>query len=177
MLIYYGAKQLFLKPCKGKEKNWKWWSLGIGSAIVLTGFILNLCFATVELEFGVIFNTMMGCNTPGYWNSDTALEPQKYILVILGIEKWGNDWLGLLPYCGFTFIGGFIGEHFYKEKKSLFFRTNEEKNIAFNDKANEVTKPVNWLGNKTIWVYIIHPFVIIPFIFIIFWIATGTWPF
>ncbi len=177
MLMYYGAKQLFVKVIKIKEEQWKWWSLGIGAVIVITGFTLNLVFTTYEYRFGHIFLTMMGQYTPGPWNSDTALEPIKYPLVILGIEKWGNDWLGLLPYSGFTFIGGFIGEHFYAEKKSLFFRTNEEKNLAFNDKANEVTKPINWLGNKTIWVYIAHPFVLIPPIFVLFWIATGQWPF
>ena len=177
MLIYYGAKQLFVKAIKIKEDYWKWWSLGIGCAIVATGAVINLVLATVPLRFGNIFLTIMGCYTPGIWNSDQALEPIKYPLVILGVEKWGNDWLGLMPYAGFTFIGGFIGEHFYKEKKSLFFRTNEEKNLAFNDKANEVTKPVNWLGNKTIWVYILHPFILIPPLFILFWIATGQWPF
>ena len=177
MLLYYGAKQLLIKAIKIKEDNWKWWSLGIGAAIVLIGAIINLHFAQEQIRFGNIFLIIMGYLTPGSWNSDTALEPAKYILVILGVEKWGNDWLGLLPYCGFTFIGGFIGEHFYKEKKSLFFRKNEEKNLAFNDKANEVTKPVNWLGNKTIWVYILHPIVLIPIVFVFFWIATGQWPF
>lgn len=177
MLIYYGAKQLFVKAIKIKEDNWKWWSLGIGCAIVIIGIIINMWFAQQYIKFGNIFLIIMGYYTPGPWNSDTALEPAKYALVILGVEKWGNDWLGLIPYAGFTFLGGFIGEHFYKEKKSLFFRTNEEKNLAFNDKANEVTKPVNWLGNKTIWVYIIHPFVLIPPLFILFWIATGQWPF
>lgn len=177
MLIYYGVRQLFLCAFKGKEENWKWWSLGIGGALMLTGFIIHLCIRVVDLKFGNIFLTMMGQYVPGIWDSSQPLDPAKIPLIILGIEKWGNDWLGLLPYVGFTFIGGFIGEHFYKEKKSLFFRTNPEKNSNFNDKANQKTFIVNWLGQKTIWVYIIHPFVIIPIVFVIFWIATGQWPF
>lgn len=177
MLIYYGSKQLFVKAIKIKPENWKWWSLGFGIGVVITGFTINLCLATSPLRPGYFFLTGMGYYTPGPWTSDEPLNPAKIPLIILGVEKWGNDWLGLMPYLGFTFLGGFIGEHFYDQKKSLFFRRDEEKNLAFNDKANQITKPVNWLGNKTIWVYILHPFVLVPPLFILFWIATGQWPF
>lgn len=175
MLIYYGIKNLFEKVFK--VKLWKWWSLGLGVAIVIGAFIMNLCRSSIGIVPGRIFITMMGEYAPGPANSDTPLNPAEIFNVIIGASRWGNDWLGLIPYCGFTFIGGFIGEHFYAEKKSVFFRRNPEKNVSFNEKALQKTSFINWLGKKTLWVYILHPVILVPIVFIFYWIGTGRWPF
>ena len=176
MLSYWLFKAVF-ELANGKKNHWKWWSLVFGIGFLAFGFIMNLINSTQPLEPGKIFLAMMGDYRPGATNSDVELLSSDYPAVIFGLKAWGNDTLGLLPYVGFTFIGGFIGEHFYSVKKSLFFRSNEEKNVTFNTKALKTTKGINWLGGKTIWVYILHPIILVPIIFIVFWIACGRWPF
>lgn len=175
MFSYWGIKTLYIK-IKGDDKNWKWWSLGIGVLIALTGFIVNLCVST-DLRFGHIFLSMFGQFNPGRFDSTEPLTFGKAILTILGFYKWGNDWMGIFPFVGFTFLGGFIGEHVYAVRRSIFFRKNEEKNIAFNAKAIKNTWFINWLGAKTFIIYIIHPAVIVILMLIVFSISAGRLPF
>lgn len=176
MLSYWLFKAVF-ELANGKKKHWKWWSLAFGISFLAIGFGVNLVNSTQPLEPGKIFLAMMGDYRPGMTNSEVELLSSDYPSVIFGAKAWGNDTLGLLPYVGFTFVGGFIGEHLYSEKKSLFFRSNPEKNISFNTKALKKTKAINWLGGKTIWVYILHPVILVPLLFVVFWIACGRWPF
>lgn len=176
MLTYWLFKSVF-KISNGKESNWKWWSLAFGVLFMTLGFIVNLRNSTEPLQPGKIFLAMMGDYRPGSWDSNVELLSQDYPSVIFGASAWGNDTLGLFPYVGFTFVGGFVGEYFYSEKKSVFFRKNPEKNVEFNTKALGKTKVINWLGGKTIWVYLLHPIVIVPILFIFFWITCGRWPF
>lgn len=175
MFLYWAGKTLFTKINKG-EKNWKWWSLGIGVALSLIGFIINLCVST-ELRFGHIILSMFGQFNPGRFDSEEPLTFSHAILTILGFYKWGNDWMGLLPYLGFTFIGGFIGEHVYENRKSIFFRKNPEKNKEFNAKAIRKTWVINYLGSKTFIIYLIHPIVIVLLMLIVFSISAGRLPF
>lgn len=177
MLLYWGVNAIYKKFKKEDFSNWKWWSLIIGLCLFIGTVVMNLLRSTVPLQFGNIFLTIMGYNAPGPWDSNTPLQPSEIFNVIIGASKWGNDWLGLLPYCAFTFIGGFIGEHFYQEKKSLFFRTKPEKNVAFNEKALKKTSLINWLGKKTLFVYILHPIILVPILVIFFSIGAGRWPF
>jgi len=176
MLSYWLFKAVF-ELANGNKNHWKWWSLGFGVLFLALGFMVNLINSTQPLQLGKIFLAMMGDYRPGATNSNVELLSQDYPAVIFGLKAWGNDTLGLFPYIGFTFLGGFVGEHFYSVKRSVFFRSNEEKNISFNTKAIKTTKAINWMGAKTIWIYIIHPFVLVPLIFIVFWIACGRWPF
>lgn len=175
MFSYWGIKTLYIK-IKGDDKNWKWWSLGIGVLIALTGFIVNLCVST-DLRFGHIFLSMFGQFNPGRFDSTEPLTFGKAILTILGFYKWGNDWMGIFPFVGFTFLGGFIGEHVYAVRRSIFFRKNEEKNIAFNAKAIKNTWFINWLGAKTFIIYLIHPAIIVILMLIVFSISAGRLPF
>ena len=175
MFSYWGIKTLYIK-IKGDDKNWKWWSLGIGAAMILTGFIVNLCVST-DLRFGHIILSMFGHFNPGNFDSTEPLTFGKAILTILGFHKWGNDWMGIFPFVGFTFLGGFIGEHLYSIRRSIFFRKNEEKNISFNAKAIKNTWFINWLGAKTFIIYLIHPAVIVILMLIVFSISAGRLPF
>ena len=175
MFAYWGLKTLYLKIFKD-EKNWKWWSLGIGLVIALTGFIVNLCISE-SLQFGHIFLSMFGHFNPGRFDSLEPLTFGKALLTIIGFYKWGNDWMGIFPFVGFTFIGGFLGEHLYSIRRSIFFRKDEEKNISFNRKAIKNTWVINWLGSKTFIIYIIHPVVIILLMLIVFSISAGRLPF
>lgn len=176
MLLYWAGKALYLKLGKD-EKYWKWWALGIGIAMSIAGFIMNLCVST-DLRFGHIFLSMFGEFNPNNGTgSNNPLTFGTAIQTIIGSYAWGNDWLGILPYLGFTFIGGFVGEHIYANRKSIFLRKDPEKNQNFNAKAIRKTWVINWLGAKTFIIYVIHPVVIVLFLGIIFFIATGRLPF
>ena len=174
MFSYWGLKALYIKIFK-TDKNWKWWSLGIGIVLMLTGFIVNLCLSQ-ELRFGHIFLSMMGQFNPGEFNSHEPLDFGKVVLVILGFHHWGNDQQGILPWVGFTMFGGFLGEHIYSIRKSAFFRKDEEKNVSFNRTAIQKTWVINWLGSKTFIIYIIHPVVIVLLLLIVFSISAGRLP-
>ena len=174
MFAYWGFKTLYIKIFKD-DKNWKWWSLGIGLALIITGCTINL-FLSTELKFGHIFLSMMGQFNPGEFNSHEPLDFGKAVLTILGFYHWGNDQQGILPWVGFTMLGGFIGEHFYSIRRSIFFRKNEEKNVSFNRNAIKNTWVINWLGSKTFIIYIIHPFIIVILLLIVFSISAGRLP-
>ena len=175
MFAYWGVKTLYTK-IKKTEDNWKWWSLGIGCALALTGFIVNLCIST-NLQFGTILLSMFGHYNPGRFDSLEPLTFGKALLTIIGFYKWGNDWMGILPFVGFTFIGGFLGEHLYSIRRSIFFRKDETRNIEFNRKAIKNTWLINWLGAKTFIIYIIHPVIIVLLLLIVFSISAGRLPF
>ena len=175
MFLYWAGKALYAK-IKGSDENWKWWSLGIGCALTIGGFIMNLCVST-DLRFGHIFLSMFGQFNPGRFDSEETLTFSHAVQAIIGSYKWGNDWLGLLPYVGFTYLGGFVGEHIYANRKSIFFRKNQEKNRSFNATAIRKTWVINWLGAKTFIIYIIHPGVIVLLLFIVFSISAGRMPF
>lgn len=174
MFLYWAGKSIYTKV-KKEETNWKWWSLGIGIVLSLTGFIVNLCIST-QLRFGHIFLSMFGEYNPGQPNSLEPLTFGRAILTIIGFYRWGHDWLGLLPYLGFTFIGGFVGEHVYSKRKTIFFRKDPVKNVEFNRNAIRRTWLVNWLGAKTFIIYIIHPAIIVILLLIVFSISAGTLP-
>ena len=175
MFAYWAAKTIYTKIHKSDD-NWKWWALGIGCIMALAGLITNLCIST-DLKFGHILLSMFGHYNPGYFDSSSEqLTFGKALLTIIGFHKWGNDWMGILPFTGFTFLGGFIGEHCYSIRKSIFFRKNEEKNVEFNRKAIKSTWLINWLGARTFIIYIIHPVIIVLLMLIVFSISAGSWP-
>lgn len=180
MLSYAGLQALFLKVFKIKPENWKWWALGLGSAIVLGGFIMNSClrdYANKPIEFGNFFLGLFGEYNPVWNDMQRNLQPYEIPLIYIGAFRWGSDWIGTIPFIGFTLLGGFFGEHVYKERKSIFFRKDPEKNESFNEKATKATRPINWLGKKTMWIYLFHQVLLIPIVFLIYWIGSGVWPF
>ena len=174
MLLYWAGKTLYIKA-KKSEEGWKWWALGIGVVLSLGGIITNLCISS-SLKFGHIFLSALGEFNPGEVSSNEPLTFGKAILSIIGFYRWGNDWCGLLPYLGFTYLGGFIGEHVYEKRTSIFFRKDPEKNIEFNLKATRKTWVINWLGSKTFIIYLLHPIVIVLFMLIVFSIITLSFP-
>ena len=174
MFAYWGLRELYLKIFKDETK-WKWWALGLGLVFVLTGFIVNLIIST-DLRFGHIFLSMVGQYAPGEFNSHEPLSFGTVILTILGFHHWGNDWCGILPWVGFTLIGGFIGEHVYALRKSIFFRKDELHNAEFNRTAIRKTWFINWLGSKTFIIYVIHPLIIVMILLLVFSIAAGRMP-
>ena len=175
MFLLWGAKALYVKIRKS-DKNWCWWALGIGLFLIIVGFVVNLIVST-HLLFGRIYLSMHGQYAPGEFNSHEPLTFGTAVLTILGFHHWGNDWCGICPFIGYTFLGGFIGEFIYSNRKSIFFRKNEEKNVSFNRTAIKKTWFINWLGSKTFIIYIIHPVVIILLLLIVYSISAGQLPF
>lgn len=99
-----------------------------------------------------------------------------YILkVILGLRGFGFDWLGLFPFVGFTFIGGYIGLKYYRERRSIIYRLIDKDELTnkdyLNTKAGQLNlklnlrlKFVNNLGRYSLYMYIFHQ----PMIYIFF---------
>ena len=97
-----------------------------------------------------------------------------FITIIGGAKGTGVDWLGFFPMVGHIFLGGFIGEILYKDKKSIiyYFFKKEYRNAKdpltttpgkINAILNNVTSFITYPGQKTIFVYVFHQ----PVIFII----------
>lgn len=78
------------------QKRSKWWSLGIGIAVVTAGYILLYISPAAPTPF----------------------------LVPFGFREAGNlgelEYYPMLPYTGWIFIGGFLGRTLYKDKKSIW---------------------------------------------------------
>ena len=98
-----------------------------------------------------------------------------YVSYIFGAKGYGVDWLGLFPMLAYTFLGGFVGEMLYKDKKSIlyFFFKKEYRNAddpllttpgKINAILNNATCFITYPGQKTLWVYVLHqPIMIILF--------------
>ena len=59
------------------------------------------------------------------------------------------DWMPLVPYIFFFFLGATLTTIIYKEKKPLF-------------KRREFERPICYVGRHTLWIYLGHQAVIIP---------------
>ena len=101
------------------------------------------------------------------------------VMIILGAKGYGVDWLGLFPMLGYTFLGGFIGEILYKDKKSIIYYFFKKENRfaidplttipgKINMVLNNIFIPINIPGQNTVLVYILHQPVIIIFFGLIF---------
>lgn len=123
ILIYWLLRFLFKKICPKHESDFKWIALSLGVIIVAVGL-------------------MFDC-----WNMEWQGPPeglplnwQNFIAIIIGkAHDTGpyNDYMPLFPYLGFLLIGSFIGEVFYKERKS-YFKPLPEKPDKNSNKINQV---------------------------------------
>ena len=96
------------------------------------------------------------------------------VTIIGGAKGTGVDWLGFFPMVGHIFLGGFIGELLYKDKKSIiYFFFKKENRLAkdpltttpgkINAILNRATCFITYPGQKTIFVYVFHQ----PVIFVV----------
>lgn len=121
----------------------------------------------IALLLGIIF-VSLGVGFGYYGSIESAIPPtdvKSWLEVIsgsiVGSTRYGADFFPIFPYVGFIFIGAFIGETVFKEKKSLVPGIN-----------NAFTRPIFFIGRKTIWVYIIHQVVFI-ILYVILFLALG----
>lgn len=175
LAIYSLISGLFKKLMP--PEYWKWTCLTICVAMFIFWFILCSQSYLVEQYFDYdrlwsrfffIFNS--NGNDIGWINSGfSSLEPLQWWQIVIGLKGFGADWLGLFPYIGFIFFGGFVGETLYKDKKSIikyFYKKEdrllngdaylETKQGQLNAKLNRIFSPIIYPGRHTMLVYIFH---------------------
>lgn len=106
ILIYWLLRFLFKKIVPKHESDFKWIALGLGLMIIAIGLMFD-CW-NMEWEGPAVF-------VPLNWKNAIAI-------IIGKAQDAGNfmDYMPLFPYMGFLFVGSFIGETLYKERKSYF---------------------------------------------------------
>ncbi len=138
----------------------KWIELGLGTAILLFGFIYGslVNFKDVIYDWGSFWKHFLYLfdSSPwfGFYSVDAAPDgfaavtgftvPQ-FFASMFGFGKAGSDYFSLIPWIGFTLIGAFLGETLYKEKKSLLPKIDGRWH-----------KPVDWFGSKSLYIYALH---------------------
>ena len=92
--------------------------------------------------------------TPGVYLA--AADNNNIYLPVLwnGRRSFTADWMPLFPYITFFFMGAVFSYFFYREKKSYF-------------KRHEWERPFCFVGRNTIWIYLGHQVVFIPFFMLI----------
>lgn len=145
MLIYSLYKMAFSRF----SKIYKWLTLGLAVAMLVMWGFVSYNNAIDKTNFWFFYN--------GYFFTLPVVsfnELGKNIgYVLLGTRYFGSDWMGLFPALGYTFLGAFIGETLYKNRKSIFGK--------YNEKLNRVTAPVVYCGRYSIWFYLSHQIVYI----------------
>lgn len=184
LLIYTGVSYLCKKSFK--EKNWKWISLGIfATCTIFWAIVSSISYLNTPIDdtfpsnalphtldnlfdrFYYIFNNHG--DDIGWFYGYSNLNIGNIFKVILGLKGFGADWLGLFPYVGYIFLGGFVGETVYKDKKSIikYFYHKEDRQLTgnayflsyqgqMNAKINMVLSPVAYPGRHTLLVYVFH---------------------
>lgn len=144
LLIYTGVRKLFYKFNKDL---FKWIALGIAVGIFASWAIISTFNAKYKDNFWFSFNTY-GIYIPNIYDIHDVNFSNIW-KILLGLTYFGEDWAGLFPYLGYMFLGGFLGELLYKEKKSLF-------KPEVNYKLNKFTFPITFAGQHGALFYIFH---------------------
>lgn len=116
----------------------KWLYLGIGTFLVIWGFIIKWYDAP-------------------YIND---LDFLKVIEVIMGYKVYGADHFGIIPCTGVFFIGAFIGEILYQQRKSLLPKLDKNWH-----------KPFTFVGRHALFFYLFHQIIAFIIISILYLIA------
>lgn len=136
----------------------------------------RLCFSIISILTGV------GVVLIGFLYFDTYrltvisnLDFFKALEVIIGRYQFGEDYLPLIPYVGFLFIGGGIGMLIYPTRKSIFNYFYRKMNVKPRKDLHSnfvfftlnglyylyipfyyLAKGIAKMGKYTIWIYIFH---------------------
>lgn len=76
---------------------------------------------------------------------DKTFDWEHMLDYIVGFRGYGDDWFGLLPYCGTVLVGMYFGKAAYPERKSLLPRLDGVWN-----------KPINFVGRHALVFYLAH---------------------
>lgn len=91
--------------------------------------------------------------------------PEQYNVVLAVIHKNFKtnfsmaDYMPLVPWLSMFFFGAYIGQVFYKDKKTLF------PNI--NNSIKTILSPFVFVGRYSLWFYILHQPVILAILFLL----------
>ena len=175
LLIYTGISTLFKKICG--DKYWKWVCLAITISMFIFWAILSFSsylaqghpFIQLKERWYFVFNDNgddVGWRYGFNWLNSSGYN---WLSVILGLSGFGVDWLGLFPYLAYMFLGGFVGETLYSDKKSIikYFFPKEERSLSgdeylatkqgqLNARLNRIFSPVSYPGRHTMFVYVFH---------------------
>jgi len=164
ILIYTGIHKLL-----GKYKNaWKWICLGIALFIFAGWSVFRVLvhrdtYTASQNNFYFWFN-----NNPSNVKNIYSISSFKdFVHVVLGVNCYGEDWLGLFPYLGYMFLGAFVGLTVYKNKVSLLNRTAKNQERDLNYKFNKYGAWFNFFGHHTLWIYALHQPIYIIIVIII----------
>ena len=155
LLIYCIVHAIFSRF----KKHWKWICLGIGLFILFAWRYVRFDNLDPDMEekynnFWLIFNGYSRCIVAVSDISDfdfiTTLK------MIIGINRFGTDYLGLFPTLGYLFVGAFIGQTVYKDKKSLLCYFDKEGKIPLNERFNHATRGLLFFGKRAIFFYLGH---------------------
>lgn len=192
ILIYSGVS-ILCRKLFGKQ-NWKWICLGIAlSLLIFWGFFCSIHYLQqggsserLIKRFFYIFNN--NGNDVGWINSGfQSLTAENWWWPVIGLKGFGADWLGLFPYTGYIFLGGFVGETVYADRKSLikYHYKKEDRLLTGNDflkspmgqlnsKLNVRLSGISYPGRHTLLVYILHQPVFIAIMIPIFLLSGYT---
>ncbi|MFW5794243.1 MAG: heparan-alpha-glucosaminide N-acetyltransferase domain-containing protein [Bacillota bacterium] len=124
-------------------------------AAIIRKFIKNeiiiLFIGMLVLTFGFIFGMFSSSYVPLTW----ANLPK----IIIGLNRYGADHFGIVPYVGFILIGTVIGNTFYKNRVSLLPQFNISKNNIFAT-----------AGRNTLLIYVLHQPLVLVFVTILAYI-------
>ena len=190
-LFIYTITSTLYKKIFG-AKSWKWVSLGLFFAICIMwafvsahNYLVNLGKTPQDLleRFYFVFNNN-GDDISIWPYGYQSINADNWWKFIVGTQGFGADWLGLFPYVGYIFLGGFVGETVYKDKKSIikYFYCKEDSKLTGeeyflsrqgqkNAKINEVLSLISYPGRHTLSVYVFHQPFIFLFMFPIFLIS------
>ena len=155
LLIYCGVHAIFARF----EKAWKWICLGTGLTILLGWLIVRslIMRGEIESQYNNLFMVYHGYyRSIPYIGDIKDLNFGKFIEVLLGVTYFGADYIGIFPYLGYLFIGAFIGQTVYKDKKSLLHYFDKDEEHTLNELFNRKTSVLLFFGRKSMWFYVFH---------------------
>ena len=145
-MLIVGLFQLAFKRFK---KVYKWLLLGISVAILVSWYFIIHNAATDTSNFWLYYNGYAGAIK----NIRFKDLGKNIFGVLLGTKYFGSDWIGLFPNLGYMFLGAFVGETLYKNRKSIFGK--------YNETLNKCSYPVVFAGRYSIWFYLSHQIIYI----------------
>lgn len=163
-LIVYSLLRSFFVLTTNSKKMWKWAALFIGLLMLATGYWMRINVATISINETNWWALINGRFTPvlssgryvGGVYSPIDYDFSIKLGIILGQYWYGVDWAGLFPYMGYAFLGGFLGEWLYANKKSLIFKQES----PIQKRVEKIFKPLTYIGSKTIYIYLLHQVVL-----------------
>jgi len=121
----------------------------------------NYFFLVTGLSI-ILFSSLWGLYPQEYLNELYVWNTKSFFEFIFGKLAYGNgDYFGLFPFLGYIFIGGFLGQTLYKDKKSKIEKFEN----------NRFIKDISIIGRKTLYIYLLHQVVLFPIVILILYLG------